>query len=102
VPVALSPEGSNSQTEAVAPVAAVPLPLVCSPSFVQVPLPPVTEVTSLLSPSVVDVLSDAIASTAKRFAEALIVFVTVVRLNDEVLVALTPVPPVPTLAIATV
>lgn len=63
VPVFTVPEATNRQTDTQTPSAAAPpTVLVYSPNFVQVPVPPLTDVWSLLFPSTVDRLSVATIS----------------------------------------
>lgn len=58
VPVLTVPEATNRHTDTHTPSpAAPPTVLVYSPSFVHVPVAPVTEVWSLVSPSAVERLS---------------------------------------------
>jgi hypothetical protein len=87
--------------EQVPSAAAPPTVFVCSPIFVHVPVPPVTDVMSLVLPSAVDRLSQATTKTAKWFDAASIAPVVVVSVKLELLVLLTPVPRVPTDDMAT-
>ena len=65
VPVLTVPVALNSHSDTVTPSpAAPPTVFVYSPSFDQVPVPPLTPVWSLVLPSVVDRLSVLTASSA--------------------------------------
>lgn len=58
VPIAFAPDETNRQTETQTPSAATPPTVfVYSPNFVQVPVPPVTDVWVFVSPSAVAMLS---------------------------------------------
>lgn len=99
-PVPSAPEATNRQTDVQTPSPATPpTVLVNSPSFVHVPVPPVTDVWSFVSPSVVEMLS--VTTTRMPWSPAASAFVTVVSVKEASRVLpSTPVPSVPTEVIA--
>jgi hypothetical protein len=65
VPVPTDPDASNFHIATPTPASAAPFELTYSAIFVQVPVPPLTDVFSLLSPSAVEVLSNTDTRMAK-------------------------------------